>query len=407
MIDFMAQTHYVLNVALKPRFYALNFMQNVLALAPQVDTESLAHGIYEAVFNHGAATKAAREAGVIAEGVHRLDQSAMLSESVFSETRDMTGMVGKALDKMGWLAEQSEKMNRIIAYHAGLKHAELNGLTGAAQNRKALDIVKDAHFLYDAANRPVISNTPVGSLMFRYRTFSQNYASFLAQRLREGDPSRIAASFGALLGTAGTTGIPLYNMVRYELYKLGVEAPEVNPLDEMFGVDFGGAESPIPTFPTSPNEVLGPFWAQAQQVYETLQGRGQTLGARVGAAALQLGGSALGQLAGAAQEQQQGGVITSRAGREVRTVRSERDVALASIGFQPSSRALQAKSYRELTAALNSGNSTIVDNTVERLKAKGVRNTQETIRRIRAERRSNENVSALELLTRNPKRPGN
>ncbi len=37
-VNFISQSHYVLNVAMKPRFYGLQLMQNFLALAPQVDT---------------------------------------------------------------------------------------------------------------------------------------------------------------------------------------------------------------------------------------------------------------------------------------------------------------------------------------------------------------------------------
>ena len=400
-ISLISQAHYVLNVAMKPRFYGLQMLQNVLALAPQVDTESLWRGIADATFN-SKAWETARKAGVIADGVHRVDQYAMLNEDIFTGQRT-EGMVGRVLNGMGYLAEKSEQWNRVISYNAGLHHAKLNGLTGDAAHRKAMDIVKDSHFLYDAANRPVITNTPVGSLMFRYRTFSQNYASFLAQRAREGDPSRIAASIGTLLATAGTNGIPLYSMVRYELAKLGVEIPEVHPLDEVLGMDLGGAENPIPSFLSSPSELLGPFWDQAQEVYDTM-GEDAPLGARVGASAGVLAGSAFRQALSSVQELGNKGVTTSPLGQEVKSVRSERDIALSGIGLKPSTRSLQAEAYRRLGRALKTKNTDFVRKEVETLRKKGVTNTQETLTRLIAQQKSGSRLSAIEILTRSPSR---
>ena len=402
MINFISEAHYVLNVAMKPRFYGLQMLQNVLALAPQVDTESLAHGIYRTLFDRKAAWEEARRAGVLTEGVHNVDQMSMLKEEIFTGEH-VAGMVGKVLKGMGKLADLSEQANRVLSFHAGIHHAELNGLTGASARRKAQDIVKDAHFLYDPANRPVITNTPAGSLMFRYRTFSQNYASFLAQRLREGDPSRVAASFGALLATSGTSGIPLYSMVRNELGKLGYNAPELHPLDEMLGIDIGGTESPIPSFPSTPNEVLGPFWQQAQQVYDAATTEAP-LKARIGAAIGSLSGSVIQQLVGAGQETALGGVVTSRGQREVRSVRGEREVALSALGLRPSARALQSEAYRRLGGALKTGNSDFLSSEIEKLQKKGVTNVRQTLRRLQTAQRSGENLSAIEILSRSPSR---
>ncbi len=339
---------------------------------------------------------------MVATGAHSVDQTAMLKDEIFTGDH-VDGMVGKVLNGMGKLAELSEQWNRVLSYHAGLKHAELNGLTKGAAHRKAMDIVKDSHFLYDAANRPVITNTPVGSLMFRYRTFSQNYASFLAQRAREGDKARIAASFGALFATAGTSGIPLYNMVRYELLKHGVEAPVVDPMDEMFGIDMGGAENPVPSFPSSPNELLGPFWDQAQQVYDAATTEAP-LGARVGAVAGVLAGSSFRQILSAAQELRNRGVTTSPGAREVKSVRSERDIALSSLGLRPSTRALQGEAYVRLRRALQTENRDFLRKEITALQKKGVTNTKETLTRLIAQQQTGSSLSALEILTRSPSR---
>ena len=400
-ISTLSQAHYVLNVAMKPRFYGLQVLQNVLALAPQVDTESLWHGIATSLFDRKSWDEA-RKAGVISEGAHRVDQYSLLNEDVFSGQRS-EGLVGKVLNGMGYLAEKSEQWNRVISYNAGLRHAELNGLTGDAAHRKALDVVKDSHFLYDAANRPVITNTPVGSLMFRYRTFSQNYASFLAHRFRDKDPSRIAASLGALLATAGTNGIPLYSMVRYELAKQGVEIPEVHPLDETLGIDMGGAESPIPSYPTSPSELLGPFWDQAQEVYDTMNEEAP-LSARLGAAAGVVAGGPFRQAVGSVQERLNRGVTASPQGEEVKSVRSERDIALSGIGLKPSTRGLQAEAYRRLSKALRTKNTDFVRKEREVLQKKGVTNTQEILTRLVTQQKTGSRLSAIEILTRSPSR---
>lgn len=401
MMNFIQKAHWVSNVALKPRFYGLQVLQNILTLAPQVDTESLAYGLYEVMFNRAAATERAKAAGVITEGVQAIDQTSFLKESTFRDTTRMSkpGVVSQMVDKIGTVAEASENLNRLLAYEAGLHHAQLNNLTGAAAHRKALDIVRDAHFMYDAANRPTITNTPFTSMMFRYRTFGQNYASYLANQIRSGDVSRIGASFAALWSVAGTSGIPLYSMVRLGLAKYGIEAPELKPSEEALGWDLGGAESPLPTIAVSPDEQAGVFWNEAQDIYKTLADDKSTVGVRAAALGLKLLGSPAVSAVSAAREFANQGIVTSPQGQEVKSVRSARDIILSGIGLQPSARALQSDTQRRLKLAISSNNPDFIRNEITRAQKKGVTNIKETLTRMATRERNKERTSVLDVVT--------
>lgn len=404
-MSFIQKAHYILNVPMKPRFYGLNFAQNILGLMHQVDTESLAHGLSEVMFNRAAVEKKAMEAGVVGNKFDPVSHMEFL-KTPFTEAPAqgaVKGWLDKTMDKVGYIAEQSEKWNRMVAYEAGLKHAELNGLTGEAAHRKALDIVRDSHFMFDAANRPTITNTPFTSMMFRYRSFSQEYASTLAHTIRSGDMSRAGAALAALWSVSGTHGIPLYSLVRMGLAQQGIEVPVLAPAEEMLGIDMGGAEGALPQLITSPDEALGVFWKQINDVTDILKDEKGTWKQKAAAASLKLLGSPVNQAISAGAELAANGLVTSPNGKELKSSRTFKDTVLSGVGLQPSARALQGDTQRRMKLALTANSADFLKHEIERAQKKGVTNIDEMITRLLSKQQSGENASTMEILTGIPK----
>ena len=405
-VDFITKTHYMLNIALKPRFYGLNALQNVTGLLPQVDTESYAHGLYKYFFDKDNAFKEARAAGVLEPETFQTEE---LRRGLFTAAdparQFKKGIFDKVVDKVSALADASENMNRVIAFHAGLHHAETYGLTGSNARMKAMDIVKDAHYLYDVANRPSVSNTPLGGLMTRYTTFSKNYASFLVHQFRTGDTSRIASTVAGLLAVSGSKGIPLYGMVQRELAKLGHDVlPDIPAADQVMGLDIGTGGDLLPQVPTSAKDLLGVFYSEGQRALDTLTTDNAPLGSRIAAAGIGMLGSPIRSAISAAQEYSQGGVTSSPKGDEVKSVRSGRDILLSGLGLKQSPKALQAETYDRLRLALKTENAGYLERAIKQSQEKGVTNSGQIIRRLITKQLQGDQTSALQLLTGIPSR---
>ena len=382
MQDIM-QGHYLLNIAWKPSFLGANLLQNFLTLMPIVDTESFAHGVFYAATNWQKARQEALEAGALSEGLNALwkdsDRSTVLSQTV---------------DKynLGGIAQKTEDINRVIAYHAGKKNAEIAGIRGLEADKKALDIVTQSNFLQSAAHRPQAVNTPIPAALLKYKSFAMNYGSFMGNLWRKGEYDKLAAALAASFAVGGTSGIPFYSQVQTALAQQGIVLPDVEPLDQVTGVELQGADPPWPVslLPTSAKDVAGPILgigasavkaAYTGDAYDAAQVVKQVVGSGI-----------VGSVAQGVAEISRGGVTRGQGGK-VKSVRDPEQIALAMMGLGPGRGKLNYDARRKLSLAAASKDRDAIRNAVRETRAKGVRNQAQILANARAKVRKGETDS--------------
>lgn len=380
--DF-GQLHYLLNIALKPAFYAVNLMQNFLTLMPLVGTESFSHAFAKVIFDKENAIKEAREVGVMQEGLNTLWRD---------QTETAVQRIGKPLEKG---VEATESFNRMVAYFAGKHNAELKGITGYDASKRGIDVAAQSNFLYSAAYRPQLTNTPMTSAMLRYKSFALNYAEFINQLYQKGEYQKLGAAMAAVLATSGTTGIPMYSWVQDRAAELGVVLPSFSPMEQM-GFELSGLDSPFPLLPDSIESLAGPLGKIAIDVGQAGQAvvQGGDVGTAVGDVVNDvLGGGIVGRGADALAELSRGGVTRSEGGRTVRSVRTPEQIALSAVGFGPTAGKLNYAARQGLERAVNAKDMGELQRKIVETRAKGVRNQATLIANIRAENTKNKRKS--------------
>ena len=382
----ISQLHYLLNIAFKPAFYAMNLMQNFLTLYPLVDTEAFSKGFAKVIFDKDNAIKEATEVGALQEGLNTLWKE---------DTKTTVAKWSKKLGLEGGV-QATENFNRMVAYFAGKHDAELRGLKGDAAIKRALDTVAESNFLYSAAHRPQITNTPIGAAAMRYKSFALNYAEFIRQAVKSKQWSRASSAIAALWATAGTSGIPLYSWTQDRLASMGVYLPKIDPLEQVLGFDIQGADTPFPTLPQSPQDLAGPLGAMAinagEAVYQGLNGGDY---ATPGGKALRAGGM-LTRAASAVDELVRRRGETFNAGHtELTMERNPEQVFMGLVGLGPTGGQLKYDTQRDLLHADEAGDMGALREAIEESRAKGIRNQAAVIARIRAKRTADRNQSLL------------
>lgn len=169
---------------------------------------------------------------------------------------------------ISWPAARSEMLNRVVTYAAGKRQAVEMGLGGQDVIDHAIKLVNRTQFLYSKAGMPLImSKSPVGRLLFQFRTFTSNYVNFLTQLWREGNHAGFARALGSLGTLSGTAAIPfgLWEGTRRGLLRnAGIDIGEVNPaelLTERMGfsppLDLGQSLEPF-NIPGEVTQMFGP-----------------------------------------------------------------------------------------------------------------------------------------------------
>ena len=185
----------------------------------------------------------------------------------------------------GALFDIAERFNRLTMFLAAYQAAKQKGLREDLAREKALALVREAHFEYGKANRPVMARHE-GSLFFVFRTWTLNYLNLYKKHLKQvgrGDWERGSKGLLRLLAPAlllgGITAIPgvgagLRWWWRREYGKdpedeLRASGPYgwilsrflFRGLPAVAGFDFSGSLDPqIPTEAADlPGAILGPF----------------------------------------------------------------------------------------------------------------------------------------------------
>jgi hypothetical protein len=378
----ITSSHYLLNVAMKPAFHALNASQSFLTLMPLVDTESFSQGIMKALLDYPNAYKEAADAGALAEGLNQL----------WKDSPGETGIT-RAIDaslpvKFG---QKIENINRVIAFQAGKHNAEINGITGHAALKRGVDVSTESNFLYSAAYRPQIMNTPIPAHMMMYKSFSINYGNYIANLVRKGETSRVAAALAATFAMSGTTGLPLYSWVRGAAASQGIVLPEVKPLDEMTGVELQGADAPWPLLPMRVDDMAGPIGNLAIDAGRALMSGEEQDWATVGKDIV--GGGVMNVAQGVA-EIARGGRTYGPGGR-LRSERTPEQIGLSMVGFGPNQGKLNYQARTNISIAAQAKDALALRRAVEESQGKGVRNQRDLIAATRSKVRRGENESII------------
>lgn len=351
LYDEFNEIHFAFNLGLLNfRFPLINLSQNFLTLRPLVGRDAFAHGLAQA------------SAFMVGKNPELL-QRAIKSQAI---TKDMAalyfgelpttnvGALGKAIHAGTFLARKTEEMNRLVGYAAGEYVAKAEGLAGEHAARRAANITKMAHFGFSTAERPTITNTPIGSMAFRFKSFTTNYINYLQKLKADGNYKAIGESLATAMGLAGTAGIPFYDSVRgVAASTFGIFLPEVNPIDQLTGLDIGAAMDPFFRAPRDVADLAGPIFGPALKtgiaaaeldIPQAIKESSRILGLP--------GRFATG---GALAETISGGQVRSPASGKLLAVHTPGQTARALMGLGPTGRSARSETFRELVFAIQSG----------------------------------------------------
>jgi hypothetical protein len=339
-LDFVNQYLYYVDIGLSPRFVPMQMMQNVMTQLPLVGGDAFAHGFFQTIGNWRAVTKRAREAGLLTYSDMRF----------FGEAAG-AGTSNKFLRMLGWPAEQSEKFNRVWGFASGEYLAKKAGLTGKEALQKAAAISKQANFGYGLAEKPLIANSPIGGLAYRFRSFSANYATFL-KHLMETEPKKAAEAIALVIGTAGTAGVPMYSWIREAAASQGVYLPNVEPLSQVTGLDFGRSVDPVFSAPHTTSDLVdfaaGPFFGPIAKGVTALIGgdeQGQAF------ALQRLAGPLIARSVQGIGELARGGETRTPTSKDLLTRRDTGTILKSMVGMAPSARQMRGKLSQDLEIA--------------------------------------------------------
>jgi hypothetical protein len=261
------------------------------------------------------------------------------------------GTSNKFLRMAGWAAEQSEKINRVWGFASGEYLAKKAGLTGKEALQKAAAISKQANFGYGLAEKPLISNAPIGGLAYRFRSFTAHYATFL-KHLIETEPKKAAEALALVIGTAGSAGVPMYSWIREAAASQGLYLPNVEPLSQVTGLDFGRSVDPIFSVPHTPSELVdfaaGPLFGPLARGTAAFFGgdeQGQAF------ALQRLAGPLISRSAQGLGELARGGETRTPISKDLLTRRDTGTILKSMVGVAPAARQMRGKLSQDLEIA--------------------------------------------------------
>jgi hypothetical protein len=238
------------------RFPLLKMAQPILTTWPLVGMKHLLNGLSMGFDKE--VWDMAREAGVIYEpGITHA-----ISEAFGPEA---TGMLKQLEETLTTPARAGVKWGRVWSFASGLSEGKELGLKGQELIDHGVKLVDTAEFVYGPEGRPLATRTPIGRVLFQFRTFSSSYVNFLTKVFRTGTDAQKARAVAALFALSGTSALPFYSTIREQLLQReGIDIGEINPL-ELFtnrlglrpGIDIGSAHDPF-SFPITIYSVFGP-----------------------------------------------------------------------------------------------------------------------------------------------------
>lgn len=383
IVDVISGYNAVVNIGLNPRFYPLQMGQLLVTLRPLVGDEAFSHGLSKGLFDFSKAYDEAVEAGAVQAGLHHL-----------WEDVNQTGTGAKTVRFLSKGAEASETFNRVVSYHSGLYRAEKAGLRGRAARKKAVDVSRMAQFGYTAVDRPQISGTQSGSLIFRYKSFGAHYGNYLAY-LATHNPLAAIDSLVTALAFAGTSGIPFIGAAQGLLAKAGVVLPNLDPFTETTGIDLGGSADPLLKAPEISLEGLaGPIIGP---VTEAVGGMVAGDPVQIVSGVKGFAGAGVVRPIQALAEYAREGETRTPSGRLL-VKRSGKDIAKFALGLAPSARGVIAQTRKELEPPVSARDYRSVASVLAHARKRGLVDGRSLLSQVRAANTRSERRTALDEL---------
>lgn len=108
-----------------------------------------------------------------------------------------------------WMSpfQKTEQINRLTTFIAAYKIAKDKNLSNDEAYKLAQDTVHGTQFRYDEANRPAIARSPVGALLFTFKSYPIFMTETIAHLAKE-KPAAAVAMLASLTMMAGIEGMP-------------------------------------------------------------------------------------------------------------------------------------------------------------------------------------------------------
>ena len=162
-----------------------------------------------------------------------------LTEMRKNDTADFSGIKGKVDTALGWVFQNSERMNREITLLAAYDLAVEKGDSPEAAVKKAMDLTVKVHSHALSEVGPRLFQTGWGKVAFTFKRFAQaqiyNIARLFYQSTKgmtkdERDTARkqLLGVYGMTFAVAGLQGLPLYgavNMLASAIAAMGDDEP--------------------------------------------------------------------------------------------------------------------------------------------------------------------------------------
>lgn len=164
------------------------------------------------------------------QGAIRRSTGYELAEARKVRTEDYVGLRANVEHAMGWVFQNSERLNREITLLAAYDLAIKDGKEHGAAVREAIQFVNDAHGTSLAETGPRFFQNDIGKVMFTFKRFAQAQIYLLARLFNQaitgldGSPEEKAAArkearkqllgiYGMTYLFAGAQGLPLYGAI--------------------------------------------------------------------------------------------------------------------------------------------------------------------------------------------------
>ncbi len=283
-VEAVMAMQYLLKIGISwIRFPIVNLSQNTLTFAlagPKAYFAGLKDALKALARDNWAE---ARHAGVLVEDFRPLAEANLEG---LAKLGSRVGDVIHYAKKLGFLPQMSENFNRAVAYHVGKRVAEMNPTlakqlapTANFGTRKGIyqvarEMVSRTQWEYTPIQMPIITRSPMGRLLWQFRSYSSFYIQYLNDLRKMGRYKELATALGMQAALVGTGLLPfnLWERIReHAMRHWGVDLPELRPIK-------AASEAFLPGRPLTLEQSFEP-WNPPGTVEQLL---GPTIGPMVG-----------------------------------------------------------------------------------------------------------------------------
>jgi len=200
-------------------------------------------------------------------------------------------LLQKTADVAGFMFQKAETFNRGVSFLAGRRVAIQKGANIRTANQMGRELTDLTQFIFGKSNRPLFLQTPIGSMMGRFKIFTINQINFIKRNVKS--PKAIATFIGMTAAIGGPDAIPIIEGFRQQMNETSPDNPLTKALNAaqrtsiagQLGIDLGGGRLGIPlmqemnmftkpggkdNFNRAINTILGPTYADSKRLFETV-----------------------------------------------------------------------------------------------------------------------------------------